>query len=304
MKLKRCCTWPLFSCSCCLLYCISFGSWPLTAACNAAFRWQPKVKWGGSTTKKSPAGVFQLLFNRIHIWPLMVDFLKLPLDPQTMKNAGFKALNLKIWVATPKKRRLWIPRMFIFFLLVCELSLKGKKVPQELDSQCLPEPLLAMALCVLPRVVMSRNLCRNHIFFLIYPKDHGWPWKWFRVNERVCIGGVVLESSKWLQAFEGSGSLGYHRDSNSAVEMGTNSRRRTNENDQRRKKWQNHQLRLMPKKIKQPRLGWPSILLGFYTSDLLGACPSGAGFFSINRSWWLNQPIWKISVKLDRFPTG
>ena len=47
MKLKRCCTWLLFSCSCCLLYCISFGSWPLTAACNAAFRWQPNVKWGG-----------------------------------------------------------------------------------------------------------------------------------------------------------------------------------------------------------------------------------------------------------------
>lgn len=123
--------------------------------------------------KKIASWSLQLLFNRIHIWPLMVDFLKLPLDPQTMKNAGFKALNLKIWVATPKKRRLWIPRMFIFFLLVCELSLKGKKVPQELDSQCLPEPLLAMALCVLPRVVMSRNLCRNHIFFLIYPKDHG-----------------------------------------------------------------------------------------------------------------------------------
>lgn len=90
MKLKRCCTWPLFSCSCCLLHCISFGSWPLTAACNAAFRWAAESQMRRVNYKNRQLESSNCFLNRTHIWPLMVDLLKATFGPpETMEKCRF-----------------------------------------------------------------------------------------------------------------------------------------------------------------------------------------------------------------------
>ena len=184
-----------------------------------------------------------------------------------------------------------------------------------------------MALCVLPQwqQEMSRNLCKNHIFWVIFEIPswpHGWPSALVSVSlnlylySRGCIG--VLKMTPGLWGVEGS--LGYfdhiqegfpHTTRPLASRKSLQSRftpagRKSDTRDSqlsrmtpRRKIVAKSPTTVDGEKEipKEPRLGWPwhfCCCFFFLPVTFWGACPSGAGFFSINRSWWLNQPIWKI----------